>query len=676
MNLGKKILGQILVMVFIITSCTPTDVPSARQNLSANRQPGSTSGVGGGSDNGAYPGGNDLGDGSSLPPKVEIRHLIEPNLSSDPNYSTGTGQASGGTYVRKLTLPKNFGGKLYVAGINISSLVSRHVSVRFGFGVNKETVTLPATIVQAPGITPQTPISVLVLDLKSQPFRKVRLPYDLYDYNDYAFDYDPSVPTDGMLQEPVQDNRDSGLFCRGLKLEDDPTFNGVGACDGKENAPGQAPEECLYAYAKVQDQGLLKKTGTNPAFALEPKLPQVLSSAGSDYYKDSFANQLQKSLGDTIPKDNSHNFQSILFSQDTSNPQTADMIFDNTWAGIMVGGSTYYYRGPYRMVDTVGWQFRYMELDGRRGLFKKDSYVNYTLGGLPDNPVFYDYIDNIWRPHLRLYYNSLMFPRATRLKIPANVPHLSSTEPIGLRTPDTSAPGESTDWMDGSNARVQSVNDEFNHVGSCNVTATMEIVAKDDNGVDFVIAQSKDVKLQLVRPTEYRTDVGNEVLYSNFKTCLSSTQCGSSECCINKRCWDNALVSQCLDNSPTVGNREVGQTCSTDLECTSLCCNRSTGRCSPHNTSLNPAVLCSKPVGEFCIAKEWCQKYPVTKRLIVREAPDPVTGALRCSAYDYQSLEYGDCRNSVCVPPVQQPLPNFDSTAPGACVNAVPAPNF
>jgi hypothetical protein len=159
--LGKKILSQLLVMIFIISGCLSSDIPTSNY----------ASQVGGGVNcpTGSQCAGGEstttIGTGTSLPPKVEIRHLIEPNLSTDLTYSTGTGQAAGGSYVRKLTIPKNFAGRLYLAGINIGSLSSRHVKVRFKFGVNREMVTIPATVSQAPGITPQTPISVLVMDI-------------------------------------------------------------------------------------------------------------------------------------------------------------------------------------------------------------------------------------------------------------------------------------------------------------------------------------------------------------------------------------------------------------------------------------------------------------------------------------------------------------------------------
>jgi hypothetical protein len=110
--------------------------------------------------------------------KVELRHIIEPQVDDDSN---------AGKYTRKLTLPKNYNGLLYIAGINISSLASKNLRVRFKFGLNSSPITIPATISIGAGITPQTNVEVLVLDLRNRPFNNIQLPYDLYDYNDYEF---------------------------------------------------------------------------------------------------------------------------------------------------------------------------------------------------------------------------------------------------------------------------------------------------------------------------------------------------------------------------------------------------------------------------------------------------------------------------------------------------------
>lgn len=658
--LGKKILSQLLVMSFILSSCMPSDIPTSRNSYAAE------SGTSAGSGNGAIPTTGGVGSGTTLPPKVEIRHLIEPNLSTDPYYSPGTGYAGGGSYVRKLTLPKNFQGRLYVAGINIGTLASNHVKVRFKFGVGREPVIIPGTVTQAPGITPQTGIHVLVLDLRGEPFRNIRLPYDLFDYNEYNF-------ADG--DEPVQDNRDTGLYCRGLRVEDDPTFSGVGACDGLQSNPDQPEEECLYAYAKVMDQGLVQESNS-VMVPLTPSLPQVKTTTGAGYLQDQMYQKLLKPLPDTMPLTAVNIAGTYNFSEPAgiTGTDSVDVKFTyptSIWDPATINGTRYYYRGPYRLVNNQDWQFRFAELDGEKRLFRAGSWVDYPIyltNPLPD--------DSQSSPtQNRLYYNSYLFPLATKLNLSANVAHLSSSTVEGVRSERILGTSGKTLWMDGSNARAQSRNQDLEHIGSCNVSSSIEIIAKDKNNVDYIIALAKDVKLQLVRPTQHRTDTGNEVLYNNFKSCTTNASCGGSECCFNNRCWDKSLVSQCYESSSAEGNRNVGESCTTDLECTSLCCNRTSGLCAPHNNLLSPPVLCNKPSGDYCIAKEWCQKSPVVTCLVVKTGTDTL-GKPTCRQQCYTTQEFGDCKNGTCVPPVQPTIPAFDPNAPGACNGAVPAPNF
>lgn len=666
MNFGKKLLCELLVLSFALSACTPTDVPSSRTNANAIGT-GNTAGTG----NGSVSTTGGVGSGTTLPPKVEVRHLIEPNLSTDPNYSPGTGYAGGGSYVRKLTLPKNYAGRLYVAGINIGTLSSTFVKVRFRFGVSREPVEIPATVTQAPGITPQTGIHVLVLDLRSEPFRNIRLYYDLFDYNEYPR---TASGTLASTAEPVQDNRDTNLYCRGLRVEDDPTFEGVGACDGTPSSTSQPEEECLYAYAKVLDQGLVKDSN-GVMVPLSPSLPQVkIATTGSTYYHDSMSNQILKPLTDTVPTDGSYEFSKLALPLGSTNAILATFA---AWAGIVFPDSyTYYYRGPYRLVNTNEWQFQFARPDGKNRLFRSNAFIPYPLRAtspLPDDTGI------TYTPHRyyydRIYYNSYLFPLATKIDVAANVTHLSHANPGASRTPTTYAVPQKSLWMDGANARAQSRNHDQEHVGSCNVSSTIEVVAKDANGNDYVVALAKDVKLQLVRPTTYHTEYNNDVLYSNFKTCTSSATCGGNECCYNNRCWDKNLVSQCKEDSAVQGNRIVGDSCTSDFQCQTLCCNTTSGTCANHNALAVPAVLCSKPVGEFCIAKEWCGKSPVTKCLVIKTGTD-ASGNVTCRQQCYTTQEFGDCLNGTCIPPEQPAIPSFDPDAEGACDGAVTAPSF
>ena len=638
-----------------------SDIGSVQKNAYSQDGTGSTtSGSGAGRTN------TQVGGGTTLPPKIEIRHLIEPNLSFDPNYSSGTGYAGGGSYVRKLTLPQNFQGRLYLAGINIATLSSTHVRVRFKFGVNREPITIPATIIQAPGITPQTDISVLVMDLRSEPFKNLRLPYDLFDYNDYNFDNGDA---------PTQDNRDTGLYCRGLRIEDDPTFTGVGACDGLQSQPGQPAEECLYAYAKVQDQGLIQETGS-VKIPITPSLAQVKSNVGGFYYQDFLSELLKKPLLDTMPTSNPYTAGAYKFSEQSVGSVTdaVNITFGNNgssvWDPMNFLGRTYYYRGPYRLINTSEWQFRFAELDGDKKLFRKDSWVNYPL--YLSQPLVDD--NQVNPTQNRIYFNSYLFPLATKLDLNASVPHLASGAVLAPRVEQNLPSSGKTLWMDGANARAQSLNNQLQHMGSCNVTSTIEIIAKDKNNQDYIVALSKDVKLQLVRSSQHRTDLNNDVLYSNFKRCSSNSACSSTECCFNQRCWDQSLVSQCLDSSVNTGNRPIGESCANDLECSSFCCNRTTGKCAQHNTNSSPPVLCGKPAGDFCISKEWCQKSTVVKCVIVSTTDRLGNPSCRQACTNVQ--EFGDCKKGICVAPVQEAIPSFDPTAEGACDGAIPSPNF
>ncbi|HXH76300.1 MAG TPA: hypothetical protein VNJ08_15115 [Bacteriovoracaceae bacterium] len=644
-SLGKKAICYLLVMSFISSGCMPSDVPSSPKktfNTTGTKSNGGPSNFANG-DATAAPAA------IVIPPKVEIRHLIEPNLSTDLNYSPGTGISGGGSYVRKLTLPKNFQGRLYVAGINIGTLADKHVRVRFKFGVNREPVTIPATVSQAPGITPSTGINVLVLDLRAEPFRNVRLGYDLFDYNEYA----PGV-------EPTQDNRNTSLYCRGLRVEDDPTFIGVGSCDGVESNPSQPAEECLYAYAKVLDQGLVQVSNLQEV-PLLPSLGQAKSVAGLNYFMDSMLQQLKKPLRDTIPVSSvnvmgNYNFSQVAVPAGSSDSVNINFNGTSAWNSVNILGGTYFYRGPYRLMNQGEWQFKFDDLDGEKRLFKEDKFVFKT-------------------PTEKIYYNSYLFPLAAKMDLQANVTHLSSDTFDGVRVENTLSVAGKTKWMDGANARAISKNADLEHMGSCNVSSTIEIIAKDTNGNDFIIALANDVKIQLVRPSQHRTDTGNEVLFTNFKTCNSNAGCGGNECCFNSRCWDHNLVSQCIDSTASQANRIIGETCNTDLECTSLCCNRTSGLCAPHNSLISPQVLCSKPVGDFCIAREWCQKTTVTRCMIIKTGVDPL-GATTCRQHCYSTQEFGDCQAGVCVPPPQDLVPIFDPNDPNVCNDAIPIPKF
>jgi hypothetical protein len=622
-------------MMFSLTSCT--DVASSRAKTTADQiVDGGEFGQGGNSG-----GGNSaIGDQEAIDnaevietATVEIRHLIEPKLTD------GNG---GGTYEKKLTLPKNYNGLLYLAGINISSLASKNVKVRFNFGLDSSPITIDATVSTAAGLTPQTDVQVLILDLKSKPFNDIQLIYDLFDYNDYDFTGDGSLKPN----EPVQSNRNKKLYCRGLKLQDDPSFTGnlTSGCTSSTDV-------CKYSYAKVIDQGLVSVIGGVDA-PITPNEAEVQSGT-TTYYEDSDAIKLSRCLPNNPSIGGfSYKFDDVVASF------SGLTLTSNT-----INGNTYQYKGPYRLTSTNSWEINpdasniTNAMFGVYGLF--GSKQNLIGNGLANDPYM---------------YNSKLFPLATKFDL------LKDTEYLGAATPDggkgitfMTANGESQ-WMDGCNARATTVDTiTGENVGSCNVTSRVEIIAIDDDGNETPIS-SKEVKLQLVKPSTINS-TGDDVLLSSFQSCSSSNQCGSDECCINKRCWDKSIVSQCVEDMPTYGLLNPGASCSSDYECSSLCCSQTTGRCAVHDTLQDPPVLCSKGSGQKCIAKEWCAKQPVTRCFIIKTGFDPQGGqtcALRCYTFE----EFGDCANGICKPPPAPVMPTFNPNDPNRCAAACDPPDF
>ena len=115
----KKI-GLILLLLLSFYSCEDISGTRPLETLKDDV----VGDIGGGDGNGAVPGDGTVGQDQTefIEAKVEIRHLIEPKVDDN---------SDGGAYKRKLTIPKNFDGHLYVAGINISTLSEKNLKVRF-----------------------------------------------------------------------------------------------------------------------------------------------------------------------------------------------------------------------------------------------------------------------------------------------------------------------------------------------------------------------------------------------------------------------------------------------------------------------------------------------------------------------------------------------------------------
>jgi hypothetical protein len=608
LNQFRKTMTLILSVtaLFILSSCVQG---TGAGRAKATAKSGLSAGAGAGAGSGAVDSGTGSGTTTLFTQQVELSHLVDP---------------FDGTYKKKLTIPKNFKGNLYLAGLNVSSLSNKLISVRFKFGTDKQAVTLKATVGRAPGIVPNTDIQVLMIDMNSKPFARMRLGYDLYDYNDYITD-----PTKEIVTNP----RDGGLYCRGLKLEDDPTFTALNT----NSTCSSTTDKCLYSYAKIVDSTLYTTTGANTVSSIPTRSQVWTESSG-------VRNPTVASLATNVclPDDSTAASIDQLFDINFASLGSAEFpIFGVAGSGI--------YRGPYRSINDSEWQI------SSSAVYNSSTPV--TFGLFQQYPLIGSMITG---------YHSMLFPRAGKLSLNQGVSYLGSTDRIGSRSKMLSDSTGTSNYVDGCNLRVINYDPASSEgINSCNVNASIEIFYMLD-GQEVSIAIDKTIKLQLIRPSLTNFE-GNEVLTSAFKRCESSSTCGSDECCFNSRCWSKDLVTQCVDQTPGIGNQEIGANCSSDFECSSLCCNQSTGACSPHNPNGANPIFCSKTSGQQCVSQDFCQQVAVVTCKIVKAGFKP-DGSAKCDLRCPAVMTYGDCRAGTCVPPVQPAVPAFD---PNDCSQAV-----
>jgi hypothetical protein len=307
----------------------------------------------------------------------------------------------------------------------------------------------------------------------------------------------------------------------------------------------------------------------------------------------------------------------------------------------------YYYRGPFRSINDSDWQ-----LSG-------DAIYNVTTGLFQTRAASTSSITG---------YHSMLFPRSGKLSLSQGVSYLGSVSKIGPRSKMIADSTGTSQYVDGCNIRTMNVDPTSNEsIGSCNVNSSIEIFYMVD-GKEVVITSDKSIKLQLIRSSI--NFQGKEVLTTSFKRCESSTTCGSDECCFNSRCWSKDLVTQCVDLIPVVGNQEIGANCTSDFECSSLCCNQAIGSCAPHNPNGTSPIFCSKSSGQQCVSKDFCKQEPVVTCKLVKTGFN-LDGTVACTLRCPSVMTYGDCKSGSCVPPVAPPVPPFDPAAPDACKNAL-----
>lgn len=563
-----------------------------------------------------------------------------------------------GTYEEKINIPKNYSGELYLSGPNLTTLSNQFVYVGFKFGMSDDYFAkIKATIGRGTGITPQTDKQVLILNLEDRPFEKLRLLYDLFDYNDYRDS--AGNETKDLEDDPFEGTGKSNLYCRGLKLADDPTFKSSTAKTDC-NASG---DKCLYAYAKIGDSGLLNKS---TGFLESVSKPQV-SLNGSSYSPNvSYVPSI------CLPDRNDvANFKQVL---NLSN--LATLTYDAT--EVTIDSKDYKYKGPFRSYNYDEWEIKGSALFSSvaTGTPTPTGLFQYSLNGTTESDTG---------------YRSFLYPRSGKMKLNANIDYFGSNGPFDTKgITRLTSQGDSI-WMDGCNIRVSEIDPNTQEgISSCNVTARIDVIVRDTaTNKDVLVESSKDLKIQILRESLKNT-AGNQVLLSALKSCSSSNACGSDECCYNDRCWSKSIVSQCIDPSTSTGFGGTGSSCSTDFDCASLCC--SNGKCKVHTNQQNTIgssssnsnntddntedVLCAKSPGQTCVTGEFCNKRNVKKCIIIKTGTDSVTGTQLCRLQCYLVPTFGSCINAICVDAVDPVVPSFDPSNPNCTTAETPPISF
>ena len=379
-------------------------------------------------------GGGDAGEFKRGKP--EIIHIINPES---------------GSFRKKVTIPKNFNGYLKISGLNITSLNDHLPKVRFTFGRELEQITLPAIVARTDGITPQSDIEVLIIDMTNRPFKDVRLLYDLFDYNDYTLGDNEEV------LEPTYDPTDSGLFCRGLRLEHDPTFDfspSNSKCD-------EIDEVCKYAFAKIMDTGLYRQSrpldGQSEFVGTKPTVPLIdatLIGNVSQVFNDqegaenvlrgldneSTSRRQNRCLPDSIEAAELAMFLNPLEPIQALAPDLElKLAGDNE--------TIYRYRGPYRRLSQDDWE---IEGEAVRGI-NTIGLQNFRYG------VFKQLHGAAFGENNG--YDSLLFPRRGKVEIRSGVEHISTSKvsdnPWGDMTKNILTISGDSGYMYGCNIRAK-----------------------------------------------------------------------------------------------------------------------------------------------------------------------------------------------------------------------------
>ncbi len=510
------------------------------------------------------------------------------------------------SFSEKLSIAKDFQGIVYLDVENIKLLKEKLLFIRINFGMNSENpVELPLSYLSKTiaGVEKD----VLALSIPSKNFFTVPLDYQLFDYSEGA-----AAGYNAFHKD---------VYCRGLRVEQDPTSNFTSCSKGDEI--------CKYTYAKVLDQGLFhEQTST----FIQPSELTVSHDESRTYELNLDPINLRRCLTDdqkVFVKNQELNIGELISLDDES----------------------YRFKGAFKAVDPSNWGIQAEARWGKFGIFQQE----YSGG-----------------KSIELGFKSNLFPRVGKIVNRTNRYYLGSKNRLDKKIvtnfTDTSDASALSDWVDGCNLRVLSEDSLGTNIGSCNVSSDIQIFYKDGSEEVIIysnaaLAQAGQVKLQIVNNIQTNIDV------KDFNACFGDGGCSSSSCCHDGRCWDKEKYKNQFCK-PANSGKTTGQACATDTECLSACCIGSetgaAGVCADKTTS------CQRQVGEICIHSDACvgesgdDTYWVRKLLF--------QGSDGCKVFNCNVLSKPSCQNQRCTSSINEANKVFTFENPlidGSCQNRV-----
>ena len=306
----------------------------------------------------------------------------------------------------------------------------------------------------------------MAIDFRDRPFSKLRLLYDLYDYNDYRDE------TGVEVDEPTNDPYDKGYIVVDFVWSTTQHLKLV-----RQIQNVMRLEKVSLLYAKVLDSGLYKRSDdeddTSEFVAITPSHPQ-LDVDGVGYSSSSIETREKRCLPDSF----SYTELSTSLSESitTMSVEMAVTLDDSNG-----NSENYFFNGPFRGIGEDTWEIISASSGTSSAIFfpppavDSENYDDYPAG-------IFQYNGNSTSPYdPQTGFGSFLFPRRGIMDIGSEVEHLSSSTTWGEVSNESLIISGETESMYGCNIRVSNYDKYSNEgISSCNISATIEIIATVD----------------------------------------------------------------------------------------------------------------------------------------------------------------------------------------------------